>query len=118
MKYKYFDWRDFERCTPRCSEEQMDDDFMRMLDKAREKAGIPFELNSAYRNVAWERAKGRSGTSSHTKGLAVDIKCLCSYDRFIIVNSLLKVGFKRIGIYESFIHVDSDESKVDCLFLG
>lgn len=117
MKYKYFDWRDFERCTPRCSEDQMDVEFMRMLDEAREIAGIPFILNSAYRNEAWEVAKGRTGTSSHTKGVAVDIKCNCSHDRLIIVRSLLMVGFKRIGIYNRFIHVDNDLTKLQCLFL-
>ena len=117
-KYRYFDWRDWERCTPRCSEIQMNDRFLKMLDKARHKAGIPFIINSAYRNVAWEKAMGRTGTSSHTKGVAVDIKCNCSYDRLIIVKALLDVGFKRIGIYDSFIHVDNDDSKIDCLFLS
>lgn len=116
MKYRYFDWRDFERCTPRCSEEQMNEKFMRKLDKARDKAGIPFILNSAYRSVIWEKTKGRSGTSSHTKGVAVDIRCDNSNDRFKIVNALLNVGFKRIGIYDSFIHVDSDKEKVEGIF--
>lgn len=115
--YKYFDWRDFELCTPRCLQEQMNEDFMRMLDKARDIAGIPFVLNSAYRNESWEVAMGRTGKSSHTKGVAVDIKCICSYERLIIVRSLLDVGFSRIGIYDMFIHVDSDTSKVECMWL-
>ena len=118
MKYRYFDWRDFQKCTPRCQEEQMDEVFMRMLDKARHIAGIPFILNSAYRNVEWEKAKGRTGTSSHTKGIAVDIACDCSYNRLIIISALLKVGFKRIGIYDTFIHVDNDDKKTQCIWLG
>lgn len=118
MKYEYFDWRDFERCTPRCSEETMNEKFMRMLDRARRNAGIPFVLNSAFRSVVWEKAMGRSGTSSHTLGKAVDIRCSNSYERLLIVKALLEVGFKRIGIYETFIHVDSDDLKADCIFLG
>ena len=118
MKYKYFDWRDFERCTPRCDEKQMNTLFMHMLDKARDKAGVPFILNSAYRSVKWEKALGRNGTSSHTKGVAVDIHCYDSSNRLKIVKALLDVGFKRIGIYDTFIHVDNDEEKIDCIFLG
>lgn len=118
MKYKYFDWRDFERCTPRCDERQMNSLFMHMLDRARQKSGIPFILNSAYRTVAWEKAMGRDGSSSHTKGVAVDIKCNNSSDRLKIVSALLNVGFKRIGIYDTFIHVDNDKDKIDCIFLG
>ena len=118
MKYKYFDWRDFERCTPRCNERQMDSLFMHKLDRAREKAGVPFILNSAYRSVKWEKALGRNGTSSHTKGVAVDIRCVTSSDRLKMISALLEVGFTRIGIYNTFIHVDNDKEKISCIFLG
>ena len=118
MKYRYFKKKDFLNAVPSCSIDDMNLDFMTKLDCARHIAEIPFIINSAYRNLAWEKANGRTGTSSHTKGVAVDIKCNCSYERLIIVSALLDVGFKRIGIYDSFIHVDSDESKIDCLFLG
>lgn len=118
MKYKYFSWIDFEGCTPRCDERQMNPLFMHMLDEARHKAGIPFILNSAYRTVKWEKAMRREGTSSHTKGVAVDIRCNNSSDRLKIVSALLEVGFRRIGIYNTFIHVDDDEDKIGCIFLG
>lgn len=118
MKYRFFDWRDFERCVPRCSEYQMNDAFMYKLDKARQKAGVPFYLNSAFRTVAWEKAKGRSGTSSHTKGIAVDIECNNDSDRLCIIKGLLYAGFTRLGIYETFIHVDSDETKPNCIWYG
>ena len=116
--YKYFDFRDFDNCTPKCNINQMNEDFMIKLDCAREIAGIPFVLNSAYRTVEWEKAKGRSGTSSHTIGCAADIKCNNSSDRLKIVSALIEIGFKRIGIYNSFIHVDNDPYKTDCIFLG
>lgn len=118
MDYRYFSENDFLNAVPSCELEKMDIGFMHKLDTARHIAGIPFIVNSGFRTVEWEKSKGRSGRSSHTIGLAVDIKCSNSYDRLLIVKALLYVGFKRIGIYDSFIHVDGDNFKVDSIYLG
>lgn len=112
MKLKYFSNRDFELCSPSCSIDDMDNDFLRKLDEAREKAGVPFKLNSAYRTYTHELAQGRSGNSAHTKGKAVDISCADSFQRFKILNALIEVGFTRIGIAKTFIHVDSDDKRL------
>lgn len=118
MIYRYFTDNEFMRAVPSCKLDKMDEEFMTRLDNARHIAGYKFVILSAYRNVAWEKAMGRNGTSSHTKGVAVDIKCVNSEARLFIVRALLEVGFKRIGIYDSFIHVDSDSSKGECIYLG
>ena len=80
---------------------------MTMLDEARDLAGIPFVLNSAYRTIAHEKKQGRAGTSSHTTGCAVDIRCNSDSNRWKIVNALIDVGFKRIGIAKTFVHADN-----------
>lgn len=99
-------------CSPACSIEQVDETLLDMLDAARDIAGIPFVINSAYRSVSYERKHGRSGSSAHCLGLAVDIRCVDSLSRYRIIHALLAVGFKRIGIYSRFIHVDiADSSK-------
>lgn len=118
MKYRYFNENEFMRAIPSCKLDKMDVGFMNKLDTARHLAGCKFVILSAYRNLAWEETMGRSGNSSHTKGVAVDIKCVNSEARLFIVRALLEAGFKRIGIYDSFIHVDSDISKPECIFLG
>lgn len=110
-EYKYFKDAEFQFCTPPCRLHHMNPDFMSRLDHAREVAGVPFMLNSAYRTVNWEIKQGRAGTSSHTKGLAVDIDCLTPSHRFRILTALIQEGFTRIGIYPSFIHVDADPDK-------
>lgn len=115
-EYKYFKPGEFELCSPRCGLRSMDPDFMHRLDEAREIAGIPFIINSAYRSVDYEIKQGRSGTSSHTKGLAVDISCITPPRRYLIISALLKVGFTRLGIYPSFIHVDADPCKPDSIW--
>ena len=82
---KYFSEGEFKRCTPSCSLQDMKQDTMNMLDRAREAAGIPFKLNCAYRSVAWDLSKGRSGNSAHTRGRAVDIAANNSATRMKVV---------------------------------
>lgn len=106
---KYFIEDEFRKCSPTCSLQDMDPVTIKMLDTAREIAGIPFVLNSAYRSSAWDKRRGRSGTGAHTLGKAVDIRCDSIQNRFKIVNSLLEAGFNRIGISDSFIHADTSE---------
>jgi len=91
-------------------EYNMDLDFLSKLDKAREYAGIPFVINSAYRSPEHPESI-KNPTSSHIKGLAVDIKAKDSRTRYKVLEALIHVGFNRIGIAGTFIHVDDDKEK-------
>tara|TARA_R110000764_G_scaffold215980_1_gene302797 strand:- start:656 stop:979 length:324 start_codon:yes stop_codon:yes gene_type:complete len=91
-------------------EYKMDVDFLAKLDEAREYAEIPFIINSAYRSPEHKESI-KNPTSSHIKGLAVDIKAKDSRTRGVILEALRSVGFTRIGISKTFIHVDLDYSK-------
>jgi len=91
-------------------EDNMNKEFLFVLDEAREIAQIPFFINSAYRSPTHPESI-KNPTSSHIKGLAVDIKATDSTTRFKIIESLLSVGFTRIGIADTFIHVDLDFDK-------
>jgi len=91
-------------------ENNMNKDFLFVLDEAREFAGIPFVINSAYRSPEHPLSI-KNPSSSHIKGLAVDIKATDSITRFKIVKALIEVGFTRIGIADTFIHVDLDLDK-------
>lgn len=101
----YFKESEFQKCTPSCSLQDMDQDFMNKLDQLREEAGIPLVLNCAYRSPAWEKSKGRSGSGDHPQRKAVDIRCNDSANRYKILRAAFKLGFKRIGIANGFIHV-------------
>lgn len=94
-------------------EYKMDVDFLAKLDQARELANIPFIINSAYRSEEHNRHIGGKENSSHLRGLAVDISVTDSRTRFIVLEALISVGFNRIGIANTFIHVDLDLSKSD-----
>jgi uncharacterized protein YcbK (DUF882 family) len=91
-------------------EENMQPHFLAKLDEAREYAGIPFVINSAYRSPTHPLSI-KNPTSSHIKGLAVDISVTNSITRHLILNALRAVGFTRIGIAKTYIHVDLDFDK-------
>ena len=91
-------------------EDNMDVDFLAKLDEAREYANIPFIINSAYRSPEHSLSI-KNPSSSHIKGLAVDISAKDSRTRGLILDALRVVGFNRIGISDTFIHVDSDLDK-------
>ena len=107
---RYFSESEFKKCVPSCSIEDMDGAFLSLLDEVRERAGIPLVLNCAYRSSSWDKSKGRSGNSAHTRGKAVDIRCNTSATRFKIVKAALECGVRRIGIAKSFVHLDNDDS--------
>lgn len=103
---KYFGESEFRRCSPSCSLQDMQQSTMDIFDALRAHTGIPLIMTSAYRSPQWDRAKGRSGTGAHTLGYAIDIKCNSSSTRWKIVSGMIKLGFTRIGIGNTFIHGD------------
>ena len=107
---KYFKPEEFERCNPSCSIEDMDQDFIDLLDDLRAKTGIPLVLHCAYRYQAQAKAKGRSGNSAHTEGLAVDIRCASGPNRMKILRAAIALRIRRIGIDGNFIHVDASKT--------
>ena len=68
-------------------------------------------ITSGFRCPEHNKTVGGIEDSAHMKGLAADIKCNNSTYRFHLINALIRVGFKRIGRYDNFIHADLDEDK-------
>jgi len=108
---RYFTLDEFDSPDLPGSGELMDTIFVELLDKARAYAGIPFYITSGYRTKEHNLNVGGVSNSAHRYGLACDITCLDSVERFKIIEALLYVGFNRIGIHQSFIHVDLSSSK-------
>lgn len=101
-KYKYFSEKEVVGLKP---------ELVKLLDKAREIAGVPFKITSGLRTKTQNANAGGVEDSSHLTGLAVDIACTSSANRYKIVTALLEVGFNRIGIGQTFVHADIDTSK-------
>ena len=114
MSLKYFKHEEFASPDVPHSGSYMDDDFVTMLDNAREIAGIPFKINSGFRtqehhNAIYKRLGKEPTKSAHLIGKAADIHCTDSRSRFIIISALLDAGISRVGISNTFIHCDTAE---------
>jgi uncharacterized protein YcbK (DUF882 family) len=108
---RYFNYSEFDSPDVQGSGQLMDKTLLEMLDEVRDKFDKPIHINSGFRTPAHNEAVGGKENSSHLKGLAVDIACNKSQDRFDLINCLLDVGFSRIGVAKTFIHADIDQDK-------
>ena len=88
-------------------------DFVLLLDKARDIAGIPFIINSGFRTPEHNKAVGGVDDSAHLSGLAVDLRARNGAETYAIVKAAIEVGIKRIGINRAsqFVHLDIAEDK-------
>lgn len=113
----HFEYIEFDSPDlPGSGAEFMDQDFLDLLDKARDEAKIPFKITSGFRTPEYsidlkKRGYAVAKNSAHMQGLAADIAVTSSANRLIIIESLLYVGFRRLGIGKGFIHVDLSKTK-------
>jgi hypothetical protein len=68
------------------------------------------KITSGWRCEPHNVKEGGKPDSPHLKGMAVDISCPESRDRFIMLFHALGL-FRRIGIGKNFLHVDVDKEK-------
>ena len=109
-KYPNFHETEFASKDLPGSGENMKESFLSMLQEARVIANVEFKINSGFRTNSHNKSVGGRPNSAHLRGHAADISTPSLNIRFIIINSLIKVGFKRIGVYDSFVHCDNDRS--------
>lgn len=110
VSLKWFKHTDFDSKDLPNSWVNMDYEFMRLIDELRSRVGLPVIINSAFRTKSHNlKVEGKSN-SSHTRGLAVDLRISSSQYRFLVVKCALELGITRIGIYKTFIHLDVDKS--------
>ena len=102
---------------PCCGQNQMNNDFLEQLDRARayaqhfDKDCCVFVITSGYRCGWHNEQKGGHENSLHMKGRAADIAVKSDHHRFVIINALRWAGFTHIGIGKDFIHVDNSEKQ-------
>lgn len=108
---KHFDISEFDSPDRPGSGEMMHEPFLYMLDDARGIAKTKFIITSGYRTEQHNEQVGGVDSSAHVNGYAADIACRTSRERWLIINALMLVGFNRIGIADTFVHVDCDPSK-------
>lgn len=102
MAWKYFS-EDEMKCK-HCGECHMDEFFMGLLDSLRRGIGKPLVVTSGYRCPEHDSAIGGSG--NHTTGKAVDLRVQDSGLRYLVIKTALQLGFTRIGVAKTFLHLD------------
>lgn len=96
-----------------CTTTLIDEALVTKLQKLRDEVGFPISINSAYRCEEHNKAIGGSPSSQHLLGKAVDIRP-SRYPLSRVKDRILKEAeklFNGIGIYSTFIHVDTRDKK-------
>lgn len=103
-----------EFICPCCAEEGIKNDLVLKLQMAHDflPPNSVMIINSGYRCKKHNKKVGGAHDSAHRKGLAADIQCLNSSERYFLIVALINAGFRRIGMAENFIHCDLDGTKV------
>ena len=88
----------------------MDNKLLSMLVELQVTTGYPVfsNINSAVRTQQWNKKVGGVSNSSHLKCQAVDIGVPNKGVRDQLVMVAREVGFKRIGVGNTFVHLDVD----------
>lgn len=89
------------------SGEGMDYRHVRMLDYARELAGVPFVITSGYRSEAHNKKVGGRPLSAHRFFKGTDIEAATPRRRFYVLKGLYGAGFTRIEIAPGHVHADT-----------
>jgi len=116
MELTNFNLQNFD--CPCCGSNKMKDRFLFKLQATRYKANIPFIIDSGFRCPKHNVDVGGKPTSDHLTGEAADIKCVDSRSRFLILRAAFDIGFVRIGIGKTFIHLgDNPNNPQEVLWL-
>lgn len=97
-------------CGCGCGFNDIDHNLIIKLQAVREEIGNPIKITSGCRCPTHNEAEGGNAFSAHLSGHAADISCTHSHKRMTLLPVLCRV-FRRVGVKNSFIHVDIDPTK-------
>ncbi len=97
-------------CRCGCGFDEIQPEFVERLQEARDRFG-PMIVHSGCRCADHNRQEGGRPRSAHLQGWAADLRCTDSFSRYRLVRALLDTGFERLGLGETFVHVDADPHK-------
>jgi uncharacterized protein YcbK (DUF882 family) len=104
---------------PCCGSFKAMDAIFKMANHIGSTINMPFNVTSAYRCPAHNKAVGGAPNSSHLKGLALDIDITgISKDKlYKFIEEAVKLRL-RIGIYKNHIHIDSNDIGPRLFWIG
>lgn len=111
-RWKWF--RKEEFACPCCGGNEIKDEFIDVLDRVRERAGVPMTITSGWRCKKHnaDPAVGGKPSSAHLTGEAADVQCEFDRTRYLLVKAALREGINRIGCGADFLHFDVSEKLI------
>jgi hypothetical protein len=106
----FWRWRNFtplELCSPDDFSLTLDFNAVNSLQALRDRMSCPLIITSAYRSLRHNARVGGVESSMHRKGRAFDILLTKNFYPHALVYSARQSGFNGIGLYDTFIHVDT-----------
>lgn len=94
-----------------CGMEGVKQEALDKLQLIRDDFGKGMRITSSFRCSKHPVEARKSKPGTHNKGVAFDIACTSSADRYTLVELAYKHGAKGIGIHKSFVHIDFDETR-------
>ena len=98
------------KCNDGSDSVMVDKKLAALLQEIRNHFGKPVIINSAYRTAEYNKKAGGSSNSLHLYGKAADIK-IDGVSPYSIAKYCQSLGVKGIGLYDTFVHVDTREAK-------
>ncbi len=92
-------------CHDGSKEIMIDYELVQLLQKLRDTLSKPIMITSGYRSIAYNKECGGISMSNHLTGKAADIK-IAGMTPLQVALAADKIGFKGVGVYPTFTHVD------------
>jgi len=106
-----FKLREFQ-CKGGSREVVLHRELLERLQQLRANLGLPVHINSGYRTPEHNVRVGGSPKSYHLRGMAADI-VVPGVVPGELAAAARKTGFRGIGIYNNFLHVDIRENNAE-----
>lgn len=94
------------RCRDGCDSVKISYDLVRILQQIRDYFDKPVIINSGYRTAAYNKKVNGASNSYHLYGTAADIR-IDGVTPLMTAAFSESIGVKGIGMYGSFVHVDT-----------
>jgi uncharacterized protein YcbK (DUF882 family) len=104
---KNFKMSEFECTHPDHRHTRIDEELLDKLQQLRDRLEVPLIINSAYRCPERNKQVDGAEYSQHLYGKAVDISLHTIPLQIEEIKRIAKqIGFRGIGLYNTFIHLD------------
>ena len=97
-------------CPCGCGLDNLSEALIRFLAQIENWSDVIIVLTSGSRCIFHNAQVKGARNSAHLRGLAADIFCASSKDRWYIITAAIACGIVRIGSGDTFVHLDIDDS--------